>query len=75
MERMTLSKLRANLYRIVDTVILSGRGVEIERRGRRVRIVSANEGDALDQLKPHPDYLQTDPEALVHMDWSQEWHP
>jgi hypothetical protein len=32
-------------------------------------------GGRLDGLKPNPEYLNTDPESLVHLDWSEEWRP
>lgn len=72
---LSVSKLRANLYRIVDQVIHTGQGVDIERRGRLVRIVAANPDDPLARLQPHPDYLAVDSEDLVHVDWSSEWRP
>jgi antitoxin (DNA-binding transcriptional repressor) of toxin-antitoxin stability system len=73
-EHLTPSRLRANLYRVLDRVLATGRPVTIERRGRRLQIVP-EAGRKLDALKPHPDYLKDDPEALVHMDWSREWRP
>jgi len=75
MERLSVSKLRANLYRIVDRVIASGQGVEIVRRGHTLRIEPATESHPVDDLRPHPEYLNADPEALVHVDWSGEWQP
>ena len=72
--RLSPSRLRADLYRILDRVLESGEPVEIERRGRRLRIVAEQSGK-LDLLKPHADYLKVPPEELVHVDWSQEWRP
>ncbi|QBQ53544.1 type II toxin-antitoxin system Phd/YefM family antitoxin [Nitrosococcus wardiae] len=73
-QHLSPSRLRANLYRILDYVLESGEPVEIERKGRRLRIV-VEQGGKLDLLKPHPEYLKTRPEDIVHMDWSQEWRP
>ena len=74
LENLTPSRLRANLYRILDRVLESGEPVEIERKGRRLRIISEQTGK-LDALKPHPDYLQVPKDELVHVDWSHEWRP
>lgn len=73
-EHLSPSRLRANLYRILDQVLASGEPVEIERKGRRLRIVAEQEGK-LDLLKPHSAYLKVPPEDIVYMDWSKEWHP
>lgn len=76
--RMTATELRANLYRVLDRVLESGEEVEIERHGRKVRLVRAPTGPQqalLDRLEPHPGYLACDAESLVHLDWSGEWKP
>jgi len=74
LENLSPSKLRANLYRILDRVLESGEPVEIERKGRRLLLISEKTGK-LDSLRPHPDYLRVEPDKIVHMDWSSEWHP
>lgn len=71
----SISRLRANLYQVVDRVLETGEPVEIERHGRRVRIVSVESAGRLAALRPHPGYIEGDPESLVHMDWSDEWKP
>lgn len=74
---MTASKLRENIYNVLDQVLKTGVPVEVERRGRRLRIVPVEETrkSKLDRLVPHPEYLRCDPEELVHLDWSSEWKP
>jgi hypothetical protein len=74
-EHLSPTELRTNLYRVLDQVIESGGVVEVERKGRRVRIVAELAGGKLDLLKPHPDYLRGSPKDIVHMDWSSEWRP
>lgn len=74
MQRISPSALRSNIYKLLDRVLRTGEPVEIERRGRRLKIVR-EDGGKLDLLKPHPDYLRGDPEDIVHLDWSDEWRP
>lgn len=74
-EPYSVSRLRADLYRLLDRVLETGVAVEVERRGRRLRIVRAENGGRLASLKPRPEYLNADPESLVHLDWSSEWRP
>lgn len=76
-ERLTASRLRQDIYRILDRVLETGVPVEIERGGRVLRIVPADDAirGRLDDLQPHPDAVSCDPEDLVHLDWSGEWRP
>lgn len=74
-EPYSVSRLRADLYRVLDRVLETGVPVEIERNGKRLRIVPAEREGRLKNLTPHPEFLRADPESLVHMDWSDEWRP
>jgi hypothetical protein len=72
---VTASELRQNIYRLLDQVLESGVPLEIERNGRRLRVVAADAPPKLDRVVGHPDYVVGDPEDLVHVDWSAEWRP
>jgi antitoxin (DNA-binding transcriptional repressor) of toxin-antitoxin stability system len=72
--RVKASKLRENIYRILDQVLETGVPVEIERRGKVLKIVSVEPRSKLEQLTTR-DYLRVAPEELVHLDWSGEWRP
>ena len=73
--RYTATRLRANLYRVLDEVLETGRPVEIERNGRVLRIEAVAPADRLSALTPRPEYIRGDPDALIHVDWSGEWKP
>jgi len=70
---ISVTKLRANLYEIVDRVIETGVPVEIERKGERVRLVPAKPKSKLKQLSKNPGTIVGNPEDIVHMDWYAEW--
>ncbi len=72
---VTASKLRANIYRILDEILETGVAVEIVRRGRKLRIIPMDEGPSnkLDKLVERADVIRCDPEDIVHVDWSKEW--
>ncbi len=72
---VTASELRQNIYRLLDQVLETGVPLEIERNGRRLRVVATDPPPKLDRVVGHEDYIVGDPEALVHIDWSGEWHP
>lgn len=71
----SVSALRADLYRLLDRVLETRVPLEIERNGKRLRIVAAEGRGRLSNLRPHEGYVTGDPEALVHIDWSGEWRP
>jgi prevent-host-death family protein len=71
---LTASKLRENIYRILDEVLRTGEPVEVVRKGRVIRIVPGDQEPALDRLPKRP-VIVGDPEDLVHLDWSHEWRP
>jgi hypothetical protein len=72
---LTASKLREDIYRILDQVLETGVPVEIERRGKMLKIVPAEIPEKLDKLIVRPTFLQGDPEDIVSLDWSREWRP
>lgn len=74
MADLTASRLRANIYRILDDVLRTGRPVEIQRRGQRVRITRAGRAGRLQQLVRRA-ITKGAPEGLVHRDWSKAWKP
>jgi len=72
---ITATQLRQNIYRLLDQVLETGEPLEIERNGRRVRVVPVERLSKLDRIIEHPDLIVGDPEDLVHIDWYDEWHP
>jgi hypothetical protein len=72
--KMSASKLRENIYRILDEVAESGVAVTIERRGRILRIEREARTGKLSRLQRRR-FLKVEPEELVHLDWSHEWRP
>ena len=71
--RITASQLRQDIYRILDRVIETGEAVEIERKGKVLRIVAPAARRNLDLLPKRPHFIVGDPEDLVSIDWSEEW--
>jgi hypothetical protein len=75
---LTASKLRANVYRLLDEVLETGKPLEIERNGKVLTIApkeGTKKGSKLDNLPQRPGAIIGDPDELIHMDWSSEWNP
>jgi hypothetical protein len=73
-KRLTASQLRADVYRVLDRVLESGLPVEIERKGRVLKIEADKPTSKLSRLVKRP-YVHGQPEDIVHMDWSEYWKP
>lgn len=73
--KITASKVRRSIGRVLDHVAETGEPVEVEHRGKRLRIVSveAVATSKLARLERRPDAIRCDPDDLVHMDWPAEW--
>lgn len=58
---ISATKLRADIYRVIESVISSGVPVEIELRGKKVRIVPAEQRDKLANLVKRSGVIVGDP--------------
>ena len=67
---ITASALRQDIYRILDSVLDSGQPVEVERRGRRLKIAPVVPASKLSRLVPRTTFLRGDPDDLISIDWS-----
>jgi hypothetical protein len=66
------TKLRQNLYNILDRILETGIPAEIERKGKRLRIVPENPVSKLDRLEPH-DTINGDPDSILDLRWDTYW--
>ncbi|MBL4818805.1 MAG: type II toxin-antitoxin system Phd/YefM family antitoxin [Deltaproteobacteria bacterium] len=68
---VTTSKLRENIYQLLDQVLRTGVPLEIDRKGKKLEVV-------LKKKSGHPshlikrDIIVGEPDELVHIDWSSE---
>lgn len=76
---ITATKLRADLYRVIDNVIKNGVSIEVELRGKKVRIVPAEPRDKLAALAKRPGVIIGDsgrlPQAKTFDEkkWRKKW--
>ena len=71
---VTASKLRKDIYNLLDHVLETGEPLEIERKGRLLKVIPERKPSKLDRLVKH-DAIVGNPDDLVHIDWSSEWSP
>ena len=70
--RISASKLRENLYQILDEAISTGTPVEVIRKGVVLRIVPETRVSKLSRLKKREGFWG-DPDDVIGMDWSKQW--
>lgn len=70
--RVTASKLRADIYNILDKVAKTGAPVEVTHKGRILKIVPEAKPDKLSRLKKR-DYFVGDSDDIFRIDWLKEW--
>ena len=69
---ITASKLRENVYRILDEAIETGKPVEVVRKGVTLTIVPPKRVSKMATLKKRKVFVG-DVEDIIGMDWSKEW--
>ncbi|MCC6335353.1 MAG: hypothetical protein IT380_15355 [Myxococcales bacterium] len=77
--KITATRLRAELYQILDRVLKTGEPVEVTRAEGTVvlrPLVSERRSKRLGRRpKTNPDLVVGDPDELIHFDWSKAWKP
>jgi hypothetical protein len=71
--RVTASKLRSDIYNILDETLKTGIPVEVVRKGRILKIVPETKPDKLSRLKKR-DYFVGDSDDVLRIDWLKEWN-
>ncbi len=72
MPTLTPSKLRSNIYQVLDGVVETGVPVEIVRKGITLRIVAEKAPSKLSRLKKRTAFVG-DPDDIFKIDWRKEW--
>jgi hypothetical protein len=71
-KRLTVTRFRQNLFKYLDRVIHTGIPIELERKGKIIKIIIEKPKSKLGNLESH-DYIAGDPADLLKIDWSKEW--
>ena len=70
--KTTATELRSNLYKYLDRLLETGEVLEIERKGRILRIVAEDAPPKLSRIRKK-DTIIGDPETLIEIDWTDTW--
>ena len=72
MKSVTPTELRGNLFNLLDEILSTGIPLEIDRGGKRLRIVPVEKIDKLQNLVSRPDVILGDPDELISLSWEKE---
>ena len=72
MKKLSASKLRADIYRVLDEIIETGVAIEIERKGVTLKI-APKDATPRSRGSKKRDWIIGDPDELISIDWSKEW--
>lgn len=77
--KVTATKLRAELYQVLDRVLATGESIEVTRPEGTVVIKpllsEKRSRPAKRKPKPNPNLVVGDPDELIHFDWVSHWKP
>jgi len=66
---ITPTRLRKDIYKILDQVLETGKPIEVKRRGQVLRIVPAKPVDKFQRLARRADAITGNPDDLIHIEW------
>ncbi len=72
MKSISSKELRVNLDNLLDEILSTGMPLEIERGGKRFRIIPVEPLDKLDKLVHRPEVILGDADTIIDINWEQE---
>ena len=74
MKTISPTELRANIYQLLDEVLITGIPLQINKSGQILKIIPLEPVDKFTKLVPKPGVIQGDPEDLVEISWEDEFN-
>lgn len=72
MKTVTPTQLRGNIYKLLDEVLDTGIPLEIEKNGKKLRVVAVDKHNKLDNLISRPDVIKGNSDDLAEISWEGE---
>ncbi len=70
--KINATSFRKNLYSLLDRIIETGNPIDIERKGKTVRIMLIEPKSKLSNLKKR-NIIKGSPDDIISIDWTKEW--
>jgi prevent-host-death family protein len=72
MKTITPTELRSNIYKLLDEVLNTGIPIEINKRGKKLRLIPIKEFKKIENLISRPDTIIGDSDDLADISWEKE---
>ena len=72
MKTITVTELRGNIYNLLDEVLNTGVPIEINKGGRKLKIIPVDKADKLQNLVSRPNIIKGNLDDLVDISWEKE---
>lgn len=72
MKTITVTELRGNIYNLLDEVLNTGIPIEINKGGRKLKIMPVGKANKLQNLVSRPNVIRGNPDDLVSISWEKE---
>ncbi len=69
MKTVTSTELRSNIYNLLDEVLSTGVPIQINKGGKKLRIIPIVKTDKLQNLVSRPHVIKGNPNDLVNISW------
>ena len=72
MKSITVTELRGNIYNLLDEVLNTGIPIEINKGGKKLKIIPVGKSKKLQNLVSRPNVIKGNPDDLVGISWEKE---
>ena len=72
MKTITVAELRGNIYKLLDEVLNTGIPIEINKGGKKLKIMPVDKVNKLQNLVSRPNVIKGNPDDLVGISWEKE---
>ncbi len=72
MKTITATELRGNIYNLLDEILSTGIPIEINKGGKKLRILPVKKVNKLENLVSRPNIIKGNPDDLVDISWEKE---
>ncbi len=72
MKTITVTELRGNIYNLLDEVLNTGIPIEINKGGKKLKIMPLGKANKILNLVSRPNVIKGNPDDLVGISWEKE---